>query len=332
MTDASFGAALARLWPRAPREKVAAVAAVAEHVFREQGVDTPLARAHCMAQISHENGGGTLVRENMSYSTPERIVEIFGVGHHSAAVTPAEAARLVRDPQALAERVYGLGNPTKAKELGNTQPGDGFRYRGNGDLGLTGRGAHARIGAMTGHDLEDDPEQLQDPATSMRVAVTEFVALGCLAPAAADDAVGVRRLVNGGSKRVPVAKLNGLAECQVWLRKWKEALEGIEEPAKRPRAAPQEQGKPLAQSTIFRGGVAGTVLAGIEAAREASQTATEVATAAKEAADNASAIGTVLQPLLASASLPWLALAVIVAGICVFVAVERRRKLQNEGV
>lgn len=332
MTDPSFGAALSRLWPQAPRAKVAAIAAVAEYVFAEQGIDTPLLRAHCMAQISHENGAGRIGRESMNYTTPARILEVFGIGHHSAAVTPAEAGELVRNSEGLAERVYGLGNPRKAAELGNTQPGDGFRFRGNGDLQMTGRGAHRRIGELTGHDLEEDPGQLEDPATAFRVAVTEFVALGCLAPAAADDPIGVRRLVNGGSKKVPISKLNGVEECQVWLRRWKEALEGIEEPVKRPRAAPQAEAKPITQSNIVRGSVVGGTVAAGEVARQASQTATEVTSAAREAADNASAIGTLLHPFLSSPTLPWLLLAVLVVGAFGFVAWERWKKHQSEGV
>jgi predicted chitinase len=64
---------------------------------------------------------------------------------------------IAHHPEALAERVYGLGNPTKAKELGNIEPGDGYRCRGAGMLQLTGRGAHRRIGAKTGFDLAGNP-------------------------------------------------------------------------------------------------------------------------------------------------------------------------------
>ena len=56
------------------------------------------------------------------------MLQIFGVGNHSAAVTAAEAATLANRPEAIADRVYGLGNPRKARELGNTKPGDGFLY------------------------------------------------------------------------------------------------------------------------------------------------------------------------------------------------------------
>lgn len=331
MTDIVFGQALARLWPRCPPSKIEAIAAVADQVFAEYGVSSPLLRAHVMAQISHECSGGRIVREDMSYSTPARIQTVFGVGHHSAAVTAEEAARLVHSPEALAERVYGLGNPRKAAELGNTEPGDAFRYRGNGMLQMTGRGAHRHTGELTGYDLEERPEQLEDPAVAFRVAVAEFRALGALEPAAKDDAIGVRRLVNGGSKKVPVSKLNGVNECQVWLRRWKEALDGLEEPPKRPRAAPQEEGKPLTQSRIFKGGVIGSVIGAGEVARQASQTASEISSAARDAADNAGAVGTLLHPFLSSTSLPWLLLATVIVGAFVLITWERWKKHQ-EGV
>jgi putative chitinase len=323
MTDASFGSALARLWPRAPHATVAAIDAIAETVFNKYGVETPLEIAHCMAQPSHECRAGTLVREDMNYK-PERILEIFGEGHHSARVTPAEAEKLAHHPEALAERVYGLGNPAEAKELGNARPGDGYRYRGNGMLQMTGRGAHRRIGKMTGFDLENHPELLADPATAFRVAVAEFVALKCLAPAAADDIVTVTRLVNGGR--------NGLPERTVWLRKWKNALDGVEEPAQRPRAAPSVAAKPITQSKIARGSVIGTVLATAEAARQVTQTASEVSGAAKDTADNAGAVITVTKPLLASASLPWALLAIAVVAAFGYVLWKRYRKLHDEGV
>ena len=211
---------LRRLWPRAPSSTVAAIARTAENVFASTGINTPLRQAHFLAQISHECGAGTIVRENMNYSA-RRLMEIFGVGRHSAKITEAEATALANHPQMIAERVYGLGNPSKARELGNTQPGDGWKYRGNGMLQLTGRASHRRIGQMVGQDLEAHPELLEDAATSFRVAAQEFVALNCLPAADADDVVMVTRRVNGGR--------NGLAERQVWLRRWKAALDGVVE-------------------------------------------------------------------------------------------------------
>ena len=63
------------------------------------GITTPLRMAHFLAQAMQETGGFTVLRENMNYSAP-RLVEIFGVGKHSAKVTQAEAATLAHHPEA----------------------------------------------------------------------------------------------------------------------------------------------------------------------------------------------------------------------------------------
>ncbi len=220
-------AVLKKMWPTAAATKINAIAKVAPAVLSEFDIDDPLVVAHLMAQISHENGGGTIIRENMNYSAP-RMLEIFGVGHHSAKVTPAEAERIQHKPKEIAERVYGLGNPKKAKELGNTKVGDGYRFRGGGDLQLTGGDSYRRVGDLIGVDLYNKPEQLDDPAISFRCAAAEFVKLNCVKPALDDDVEMVTKRVNGG--------YNGLAERKVWLRKWKAALAEIPTPAEPPPA------------------------------------------------------------------------------------------------
>ena len=94
--------------------------------------------------------------ENMNYSA-ERMLEIFGA-RHSAKVKPAEAAMLAHKPVLIAERVYGLGNPSKAAELGNTHRGDGFLYRGGGLMQTTGRANYKRMGQLCGFDFENHPD------------------------------------------------------------------------------------------------------------------------------------------------------------------------------
>lgn len=250
---------LQTLWPRAKPWKIDAIVSIAPDVLKAAQINTPLRLAHLMAQISHENGAGTIVRENMNYSAG-RMLQIFGVGHHSAKVTPQEAAALANRPKEIAERVYGLGNPSKARELGNTQSGDGYRYRGNGDLQLTGREAHTRIGEAIGVDLVNNPEILEDHGKSFKCAVAEFVALNCLPAADADNVLLVTERVNGGT--------NGLGERKAWLAQWKTAIsretsqvaeatpEEIEESLeadKAPRAA-EAKPAPISESTIVKGG------------------------------------------------------------------------------
>lgn len=51
-------------------------------------------------------------------------------------------------------------------DLGNTQPGDGPRYRGGGAIEITGRYNYSRCGIAIGVDLEADPELIELPSNA----------------------------------------------------------------------------------------------------------------------------------------------------------------------
>jgi putative chitinase len=175
--------------------------------------DSPLRLAHFMAQVLHESGGCIVLTESLRYKVP-RMLEIFGVGKHSAAITPAEAEQLAGKPNELAERVYGLGNPKKAKELGNIDPGDGAKFIGRGLIQVTGRASYKKFGDALGVDLVANPELAADSRYMLKIAAAEWTEKGCNAFADADDIVKVTKAINGGTI--------GLAERREWLKKTKE--------------------------------------------------------------------------------------------------------------
>jgi putative chitinase len=175
------------------------------------GINTPLRISHFLAQVLHETGGGSVLFENLSYSTPARLLQIFGVGHHSAAIRPEEVDGLIGNPQALAERVYGLGNPRKAKELGNTNPGDGYRYRGAGALQTTGGANYRKMGDLSGVDFYGQPELIVDPVHVFKPAIHEWDLGKLNAAADKNDIRTITRVINGG--------YNGMAERQAWFDK-----------------------------------------------------------------------------------------------------------------
>jgi putative chitinase len=83
-------------------------------------------------------------------------------------------------------------------DLGNTEPGDGFRYRGRGLIQITGRANYAEAGAALGSDLVSSPELLEDWRFATASAAWFWQSRGCNALADQGDFNGVTRRINGG--------------------------------------------------------------------------------------------------------------------------------------
>lgn len=62
-------------------------------------------------------------------------------------------------------------NPSKAKQLGNKQTGDGARYHGRGYIQLTGRDNYTRAGQALGLPLAQHPDLVERPDIAAKVAV-----------------------------------------------------------------------------------------------------------------------------------------------------------------
>lgn len=179
-------------------------------LFRKYELHTPLRLSHFFAQIIHESAGLLAIRENLSYSK-QRIVNVFGAGKHSAAITPAEAKLLEYNSRKLAERVYGLGNPQKAKELGNIMREDGYTFRGNGLIQITGRGMHQKMGNLCDLDLEGNPDLVTSAEHCWHIPLAYWNSRALNQFADNDDISTITRKINGG--------YTGLKDRLVWFNK-----------------------------------------------------------------------------------------------------------------
>lgn len=143
-------------------------------------------------------------------TTPERLAAFLAqIGHESGGL------RYVREgwgPTLAQVRYEGRA------DLGNTEPGDGFRYRGRGLIQLTGRANYVRIrdrlrGVFPGvPDFEADPEQLERPQWACASAAEYWTGAGLNRLADAGDFESITKRINGG--------LNGQADR---LQRWERA-------------------------------------------------------------------------------------------------------------
>lgn len=102
------------------------------------------------------------------------------------------------------------------KSLGNTEPGDGKRYKGRGPIQLTGRANYRRAGTALGLDLEGQPERAADPEVGCSVAAWIWQTHGLNELADAGDFRQITRRINGG--------FNGLAKREAYWGRAKEVL------------------------------------------------------------------------------------------------------------
>ena len=174
---------LQQIMPRLPADKRQLYLPFLTRVMRDFEIDTPLRAAAFLAQLAHESGELRFMEE------------IWG---------PTAQQKRYEPPSDLARR------------LGNTQPGDGKRYKGRGPIQITGRSNYRRYGEMLGVDLEGNPDLAATPQTAFEIAGVYWQSNGLNELADVQDFIGITRRINGG--------LNGLADRQRYYETAKRVL------------------------------------------------------------------------------------------------------------
>ncbi len=127
------------------------------YIEERGGITTPLRWCHFIAQCAAETGGLVIVCENLNYSA-ERLCEVFPT-RFSGTKGWLKAKACAGDEEKVAAAIYD-----NRPELGNVNPGDGYRYRGRSFLQVTGRYNYREHGKKIGMPLEDEPELLEESA------------------------------------------------------------------------------------------------------------------------------------------------------------------------
>jgi predicted chitinase len=180
---------LQQVMPRLPAAKRAEYLPHLNRAMAAHDIDTPLRTAAFLGQTAHESGEFRWLEEQ------------WGANGGTT------AQKRYEPPSSLATR------------LGNTEKGDGYRYRGRGIIQLTGRANYKKYGDILGVDFVSNPDLAADPKYAFETAALYWKLNGCNELADKQDFVGVTKKINGGT--------NGLAERERYYALAKSAL-GVE--------------------------------------------------------------------------------------------------------
>lgn len=141
-----------------------------------------------LAQILVESEGLTQLEENLHYTNPARVCQMWP----SRVPTTGDAVPLCGNPEALANRVYCLKNGN-----GDGASGDGWAFRGRGAIQLTGRHNYADAALELGQPYIEHPEQVAAPVDAVLVAGWFWHTNKCNLLADASNWDAITRAING---------------------------------------------------------------------------------------------------------------------------------------
>lgn len=199
------------IMPSLPAAKLSAYLPYLQSAQTEFAIDRPAREAAFIAQLAHESGQLRFMEE------------IWG---------PTDAQKRYEPPTTL------------ARKLGNTEAGDGKRFKGRGPIQITGRANYEKFGVLLGIDLIAEPPKAAAPDVAFRIAGLYWIKNGLneLADLASVEAFReITKRINGG--------LNGLKDRERFYATAREVLgvpdlslpEGLQ-PMPEPPPAPFERG------------------------------------------------------------------------------------------
>lgn len=162
--------------------------------FEKYGINTPQRIAGFISQCAHESRDFTALEENLNYSESalNRVFSrYFGEGKRNA-------AEYARNPEKIANYVYMDEYRSKRGALGNTQEGDGWRFRGKGLKQLTGRNNVTGFANDYGMTPEEASDWLETKEGALASALWFWNKNNLNAIADTGDVKALTKRINGG--------------------------------------------------------------------------------------------------------------------------------------
>lgn len=153
-------------------------------------INTPSRLACFLAQVAHESGGFSAVKENLNYSA-KSLDAVFPKYFKNAG---RNAAEYERQPEKIANIVYAnrMGN-------GDTASGDGFKYRGRGLIQLTGKNNYTAFANDVGLTIDEAVDYLETYEGAAMSAGWFWANNNLNQWADAEDMVTLTKRINGGT-------------------------------------------------------------------------------------------------------------------------------------
>ena len=192
-----------------PTPKTGNVLSDVEAELDRQGITDPFVRKAILAKTGQEAGSSYRATEIPYKNTDNATIRLRLPQLKN--MSDAELNALKQDKEAFFNRAYGYEGNT----LGNTQPGEGWKYRGRGLTGITGRYNYQRADDALGlkGELVKNPDLLLDPEIDRKASVWYYKSAGAdkLKFDSQDDANKWAIHKAGGKSYAPGTNLGNIA-------------------------------------------------------------------------------------------------------------------------
>ncbi len=215
---------LAKVFTITSNEKLEEIANTINKYAKDFDIDTDAELQHFLAQAAHEsqkyNGEHfEAFEENLNYKITKLGTSEFESYFNPSSNPYADPSKAnpndfkradkpeYAKPEKLANYVYYDAKRRKTSQLGNTEYGDGYKYRGRGIMQLTGKYNYDRFNNYYKKNYDDSVDLLSNPdllSTDLKLGVLSGLwhfktnVMGKKAITSETSVKEVSRLVNGG--------------------------------------------------------------------------------------------------------------------------------------
>ena len=164
-------------------------------IMPKYGITTKRRVAHFISQCAHESGDFRIMEENLNYSE-KALNAVFG---RYFGPGKRDAAEYARNPEKIANYVYMDEFRSKGGQMGNTQDGDGWRFRGRGLKQLTGRNNYTAFAKSVDMSAEEAADYVSTFKGAVESACWFWDKNKLNTIAEGDDVKAMTKKINGGT-------------------------------------------------------------------------------------------------------------------------------------